>query len=119
MDSTKPFLLEKDRQEGMIRDNKCRSRHQSIPISKYATDGAIKLSQVVKTLFLKGGGIANYNKEQLTIDVDLSEWRNELAIMALIPEGFDSPVTEQEQINIDIVDNGISTDIRVEVFEND
>ena len=39
--------------------------------------------------------------------------------MALTPNGFDSPVTGEEQINVDIVDNGMSIDIRVEVFESE
>lgn len=118
MDSTKPFLLAKDRDLGMIRDNKFNQFHDEKPVANFATKDGIKLSEVVKVLFLKGGGIAYYNKEQLVMDTELSDIRQELAVMALIPNGFDSPVTEEEQINIDIVDNGMSVDIRVEVFEN-
>lgn len=119
MDSTQLFLLAKDRDFGTICENKFNQFHDEKPIAKFATKDGIKISEVVKTLFLKGGGIANYNKDQLQIDMELADIREELATMALTPNGFDSPVTEEEQINIDIVDNGMSIDIRVEVFESE
>lgn len=119
MDSTKPFLLSKDRQESVIRENKFNQFHNDKPTASFAVNNGIKISNVAKNLFLKGGGIANYSKERLQIDMELADIRQELATMALTPNGFDSPVTGEEQINVDIVDNGMSIDIRVEVFESE
>lgn len=119
MDSVQAFLLSKDRSEGIIRENHDKKNHQIIHSSECASDGeGIKLSDIARNLLRNGGGLACYNIEQVEWDMELAEIRQELALDAIIPDGWDEPVTGIEQINIDVVSNGTTFDLRIELFES-
>ena len=115
MESTPKFVLAKDRWESMARQNYWDSLHQTIPSPEFA-DSGIKLSNIVKNLVQKGGGLASYPIEQIEKDMDLADIREEIAISCVTPNGWNAPLTGVEQINIDVVSDGISLDIRVELF---
>lgn len=119
MDYTQAFLLSKDRSEGIIRENYDKKIHQIIPTPDYANEGkGIKLSEITRNLLRKGGGIGCYNIEQIEWDIDLAEIRQELSIDAITPDGWDYPVTSIEQIDIDVISNGTTFNILVELFES-
>lgn len=112
--------LEHDRSEGAKRDNYYADLNKPVPEQPFADsdETAKPVSQIVKDLVRQGGGKALYYNHQIYWDMELSEARQEASLDAITPDGWDTPVTELEQINVDGHAPGEHEyEITVEVYE--
>jgi hypothetical protein len=95
------IALERDRSQGQATDNYYAKFNNPIPDAPFAKVGkGFKVSEIVKNLVQKGGGSACYFNHQIEWDVELEDARQEAAIDAIIPDGWDTPLTELEQIDV-------------------
>jgi len=95
--------LERDRMQGIARDNYYFELNKSIPDQPFATEpeNAFKISEIVKRLIRQGGGRALYYNHQIYWDMDLEEARAEATLDVIIPEGWDEPITDLDQVQVD------------------
>lgn len=95
------IALERDRQQGVMRDNYYAEISQSIPDQSFAQMGGIKISSIVRALVSKGGGKALYYNHQIEWGMSLEEARQEVCLECLIPDGWDTPVTGLDQVLVE------------------
>jgi hypothetical protein len=85
-----------------------------------SSDDGTPLSAIVRSLCRKGGGICYIAKSEVFKDVEIDEIIDNIAISAdIIPEGWDEPITSQEQIQADIEENGGEVEIVVKLIKNE
>jgi hypothetical protein len=72
-----------------------------------------KVSEIVENLVRKGGGKALYYVDQVEFDMTAYEALTEVAIHAIIPDGWDSPFTDPS--NSDLQDHLIGDNHEYEI----
>lgn len=117
MEDRTDIMLARDIQEGIKRDNYYRDLSQEVPAQEYANsqESGIPVSQIVKNLAHQGGGRSLYYNHQIFWDMDLEEAREEACISAIIPDGWDTPITDSEQILVDGHSKGHEYEIIVQL----
>lgn len=108
------IALANDRMQGVMMDNYSARFNKPIPDAEFSEDG-LQAFEICKNLVKKGGGRALYYKHQLNWDLP-ENVESEIAILAIEPEGWDSPVTDSENIDIQVNDLGHEVEITVFVF---
>lgn len=117
MEDRVDIMLARDIQEGIKRDNYYRDLNQDIPAQEYADskNSGIPVSEIVKRLIKQGGGRSLYYNHQIFWDMELEDAREEACISAIIPDGWDTPITELEQILVDGHSKGHEYEIIVQL----
>jgi type II restriction/modification system DNA methylase subunit YeeA len=91
-----------------------------IPIARCAKseEGAVRLSDAVRELVENGGGRRLFFKENLYLDVDWDELPELITTRLITPEGWDYPLTDSDNLNIDWHEPGShQIEISVELFD--
>ncbi|GAC1456878.1 MAG: hypothetical protein NVS2B14_00170 [Chamaesiphon sp.] len=117
-DNERPDIaLEHEKSESQKRENYWNQFNKSYPEPKYATEeSGIKISEIVLNLFKKGGGSALYYEEQIYFNMDTHEAVEDALLSAITPEGWDSPITEWEQVNYNLSSHGGEVEIIIEIY---
>lgn len=114
------IVLAKDRQQSQLRENVYRDQMKSfgIPDQPYAesAEQGIPISEIVKRLVEQGGGCSLYYNHQIFWDIKLHEAREYACISAITPDGWDTPVTELEQLVVEGCGDGHEYEISVELY---
>jgi len=108
------------RDQDTIWENYYNNFHREIPIAEFAEteEGAIKISEIVRSLVRRGGGRCLTGKENVFFDVDWAELNELITCEAIIPDGWDYPLTDSDDINIHLHGTGNSDiEILVEIFD--
>lgn len=126
-DNGRPDMqLARDRALGTIASN-IRNRQLDREILKdalmneWATCGnGIPLSEIIKMLCVRGGGIRRITKSDVYPDCSIDEIIDAIAMAAdTIPEGWDEPIVSQEQIQVDLNRTGGVIEITVRLINNE
>lgn len=114
----KDMLLAQDRAFETIQENYWANFHREIPEAEYATtdEYAEKFSEVVYNMILTGNFKKLMRKEWLFWDVELPEIESFITIQAITPKGWDYPLTDSDNINILINEDGGDVEITI-VFD--
>ena len=117
MEDRPDIMLARDIQEGIKRDNYYQDLNQDIPAQEYAAskESGIPVSEIVKRLIKQGGGRSLYYNHQIFWDMELQEAREEACISAITPDGWDTPITDSEQILVDGHSKGHEYEIIVQL----
>jgi hypothetical protein len=112
--------LANDRAIGVARDNhRNRVLDQEIAAEQARAwgdeeSGAASLSEVITKLIEDGGGRWLRAKSAIYQDFDINDIVDHIAIQAcIIPDGWDEPITDQNQVEILLQDRGCTVEITV------
>jgi hypothetical protein len=119
IDNERPDMqLAHDRAVGTIRDNdRYKVIDQRIAAEnshRWGSKDTSPLSAIIGKLVGDGGGRYLDAKSSIHYDHEINEIVDDIALDArLIPDGWDEPITEQEQIEVILQDKGDQVEIMV------
>ena len=120
MDNERPdMLLARDRDFEKIQENYWAKFHEEIPKAEYAAtkEYSEKFSEVIQNMILSGHLRKLMQKESLFWDIEPSEIESFITIQAITPKGWDYPLTDSDNINILINEDGFEVEITIELFD--
>ena len=109
-----------DRSQGQIKDNQEKSRLATSEFIAKAQDWgtpgdeAVEWSEIIENLIKKGGGRWLGAKSSIYRHHELDQIIDQICMIAsIIPDGWEEPITAQEQVEVLCYDKGDEVDIEV------